>query len=120
MSSRTESDSFGPIDVPSEKYYGAQTARSIMNFKIGGVPERMPIQVVHAFGYLKQACAVVNMKYGLDKTVGETIVKATDELIKGDLDDHFPLVIWQTGSGTQSNMNVNEVVSNRAIEMLGG
>lgn len=120
MATRSESDSFGPIDVPAEKYYGAQTARSLMNFKIGGPSERMPVPLIRAFGHLKQACAIVNMKYGLDQTVGETIVKATDELIQGNLDEHFPLVIWQTGSGTQSNMNVNEVVSNRAIEILGG
>lgn len=120
MATRSETDSFGPIDVPAEKYYGAQTARSAMNFKIGGPTEQMPVPLIRAFGQLKQACAIVNMKYGLDKTVGDTIVKATDELIKGDLDDHFPLVIWQTGSGTQSNMNVNEVISNRSIEMLGG
>lgn len=121
MATRTESDSFGPIDVPADKYYGAQTARSQMNFRIGGPSERMPIPLVRAFGHLKQACAIVNMKSnGLDQTVGETIVTAADELIKGDLDDHFPLVIWQTGSGTQSNMNVNEVLSNRSIELLGG
>ena len=120
MTTRSESDSFGPIDVPAEKYYGAQTARSLMNFKIGGPTERMPIPLIRAFGHLKQACAIVNMKYGLDQTVGNSIVSATNELIKGDLDDHFPLVIWQTGSGTQSNMNVNEVISNRAIEALGG
>ena len=120
MATRSESDSFGPIDVPAEKYYGAQTARSLMNFKIGGPSERMPIPLIRAFGHLKQACAIVNMKYGLDQTVADSIVSATNELVKGELDDHFPLVIWQTGSGTQSNMNVNEVISNRAIELLGG
>lgn len=120
MATRTETDSFGPIEVPTDKYYGAQTARSLMNFKIGGSAERMPTPLIRAFGHLKQACAIVNMQYGLDSEVGDAIVKSTNELIKGDLDDHFPLVIWQTGSGTQSNMNVNEVVSNRSIEIMGG
>lgn len=91
-----------------------------MNFKIGGPEERMPLPVVHAFGYLKKAAAIVNTQYGLDKQVSDAIVKAADEVIAGKLDDHFPLVVWQTGSGTQSNMNVNEVISNRAIELLGG
>jgi len=120
MSTRSESDSFGPIDVPSDKYYGAQTARSLMNFKIGGESERMPLPLIKAFGYLKQACAQVNMKYGLDEKVGSTIVESANEVINGKLNDHFPLVIWQTGSGTQTNMNVNEVISNRSIEMMGG
>lgn len=118
---RKESDSFGPIEVPAEKYYGAQTARSLMHFDIGGTTERMPLPVIRAFGYLKRACAEVNAKhYGLDKKVAEAIVKAATEVHEGKLDDHFPLVVWQTGSGTQSNMNVNEVISNRAIELLGG
>jgi fumarate hydratase class II len=106
--------------VPADKYYGAQTQRSLQNFEIGGEPERMPIQVIHAFGVLKKAAALVNREYGLDAIVSDAIVQAADEVIKGKLDAHFPLVTWQTGSGTQSNMNVNEVISNRAIEILGG
>ncbi|MBS9719485.1 class II fumarate hydratase [Tianweitania sp. BSSL-BM11] len=116
---RRESDTFGPIDVPSDKYWGAQTQRSLENFKIGG--ERMPLPLVHALGMVKRAAAEVNVDLGkLDKEVGSTIAAAADEVISGALDDHFPLVVWQTGSGTQSNMNANEVISNRAIEMLGG
>ncbi|WP_421952662.1 class II fumarate hydratase [Pelagibacterium sp.] len=119
MSTRTETDSMGPIEVPSEKYYGAQTARSLMNFDIGG--EKMPLEIVHAFGILKKAAAVTNAKLGLmDEVTRDLVVAAADEVIAGKLDDHFPLVVWQTGSGTQSNMNVNEVISNRAIEMAGG
>lgn len=106
--------------MPADKYYGAQTQRSLQNFEIGGEPERMPIQVIHAFGVLKKAAALVNREYGLDAIVSDAIVQAADEVIKGKLDAHFPLVTWQTGSGTQSNMNVNEVISNRAIEILGG
>src|SRR5271170_5302647 len=117
--SRTESDSFGTIDVPSDKYWGAQTQRSLQNFKIGG--ETMPKPLITAFGILKLAAARVNMQLGsLDKTIGENIVKAASEVIDGKLDGNFPLVVWQTGSGTQTNMNVNEVISNRAIEMMGG
>jgi len=116
---RTESDSFGPLDVPSDKYWGAQTQRSLMNFPIGW--EKQPIAVVRALGVIKQAAATVNMAQGkLDKTLGDAIVKAASEVVAGKFDDHFPLVVWQTGSGTQSNMNANEVISNRAIEMLGG
>jgi len=119
MTIRTESDSFGNIDVPGEKYWGAQTQRSLQNFKIGG--ETMPKPLITAFGVLKRSAAVVNMQLGvLDKKLGDAIVKAADEVIDGKFDGHFPLVVWQTGSGTQSNMNVNEVISNRAIEMLGG
>ncbi|HVY12142.1 MAG TPA: class II fumarate hydratase [Alphaproteobacteria bacterium] len=119
MSSRTETDSFGPIDVPADKYWGAQTQRSLQNFKIGG--ERMPEGLITAFGVLKRAAAETNMQLGLlDKKLGEAMVKAADEVIDGKLKDHFPLVVWQTGSGTQTNMNVNEVISNRAIEILGG
>ncbi|KAK6489943.1 fumarate hydratase [Huso huso] len=117
---RIERDTFGELKVPNDKYYGAQTVRSTMNFKIGGVTERMPIQVIKAFGILKRAAAEVNQGYGLDTKIADAIVKAADEVIAGKLDDHFPLVVWQTGSGTQTNMNVNEVISNRAIEMLGG
>jgi len=116
---RVESDTMGTIEVPSDKYYGAQTARSIMNFPIGDESERMPTAVVKAFGVLKKAAAEVNTEFGLDANVAEHISKACDEVIDGSLMDHFPLVVWQTGSGTQSNMNVNEVISNRANEMLG-
>lgn len=116
---RTETDSFGPIEVQNDRYWGAQTQRSLMNFDIGG--ERMPLPLVHALGTLKLSAAVVNMKLGvLDKTIGDLIVRAADEVMHGKLDDHFPLVVWQTGSGTQTNMNANEVISNRAIEMSGG
>ncbi|XP_041107793.1 fumarate hydratase, mitochondrial isoform X2 [Polyodon spathula] len=117
---RIERDTFGELKVPNDKYYGAQTVRSTMNFQIGGVTERMPIQVIKAFGILKRAAAEVNKGYGLDTKIADAIVRAADEVIAGKLDDHFPLVVWQTGSGTQTNMNVNEVISNRAIEMLGG
>jgi len=119
MSTRIETDSMGEISVPSDKYYGAQTARSLMNFDIGG--ETMPIEIIHAFGILKKAAAITNAKLGLmDEATRDLIVAAADEVIAGKLDDHFPLVVWQTGSGTQSNMNVNEVISNRAIELAGG
>jgi fumarate hydratase class II len=119
MKTRTESDSFGPIEVAADKYWGAQTQRSLQNFKIGG--ETMPVPLIRAFGILKYAAAKVNMSLGvLDKTVGEAVCKAAREVIDGKLDAHFPLVVWQTGSGTQTNMNVNEVISNRAIEMMGG
>ncbi|MSU92162.1 class II fumarate hydratase [Rhodobacteraceae bacterium 2CG4] len=116
---RTETDSFGPLEVPADKYWGAQTQRSLKNFPIGW--ERQPVAVVRALGVIKQAAATVNMAQGkLDKRIGDTIVQAAAEVVAGKLDDHFPLVVWQTGSGTQSNMNANEVISNRAIEMLGG
>jgi fumarate hydratase class II len=119
MSMRVESDSMGTINVPADKYYGAQTARSLANFDIGG--ERMPREIVTAFGILKKAAALANHKLGLmDEATRDLIVAAADEVIAGKLDEHFPLVVWQTGSGTQSNMNVNEVISNRAIEMAGG
>ncbi|MCB1517338.1 MAG: class II fumarate hydratase [Hyphomicrobiaceae bacterium] len=119
MSTRTESDSMGTIEVPSDKYYGAQTARSLMNFEIGG--ETMPAEIIHAFGILKKAAALTNNELGLlDDSLTDLIAKAADEVIAGRLGDHFPLVVWQTGSGTQSNMNVNEVISNRAIELAGG
>lgn len=117
---RIETDTFGDISVPVDKYYGANTARSLINFDIGGPSEKMPIAIIRAFGILKRCAAEVNLIYGLDKTISELIVKASDEVISGKLDDSFPLVIWQTGSGTQTNMNVNEVISNRAIEMIGG
>ena len=119
MTTRVETDSMGPIEVPADAYYGAQTMRSRMNFRIG--TERMPIEVVHAFGILKKAAALTNRDLGnLDQDICDLIVRAADEVIGGKLDAHFPLVVWQTGSGTQSNMNVNEVISNRAIELAGG
>uniref|UniRef100_A0A1B6DEC2 fumarate hydratase n=1 Tax=Clastoptera arizonana TaxID=38151 RepID=A0A1B6DEC2_9HEMI len=118
---RLEADTFGELKVPIDKYYGAQTVRSVMNFPIGGETERMPYPVITAFGVLKKAAAIVNKDYGLDPKIADAISKAADEVICGELyNDHFPLVIWQTGSGTQSNMNTNEVISNRAIEILGG
>ncbi|NML73317.1 class II fumarate hydratase [Rhizobium sp. S-51] len=119
ISTRTESDTFGPIDVAADRYWGAQAERSRGNFKIGW--EKQPLAVVRALGIVKQAAARANMALGgLDAALGAVIVKAAQEVIDGKLDDHFPLVVWQTGSGTQSNMNANEVISNRAIEMLGG
>lgn len=117
---RTETDSFGEIQVPADKYYGANTARSIINFNIGGPSERMPLPIIKAFVILKKCAARVNQEYGLDSTIADLIVKVADEIIAGQLWDHFPLVVWQTGSGTQTNMNVNEVISNRAIELSGG
>ncbi|MHA3914532.1 class II fumarate hydratase [Halovulum sp. GXIMD14793] len=116
---RTETDSFGPLKVPAEKYWGAQTQRSLKNFPIGW--ETQPVAIVRALGAIKQAAAVVNMDQGkLPKKLGRAIVKAAGEVYKGKLDNNFPLVVWQTGSGTQSNMNSNEVIANRAIEILGG
>jgi fumarate hydratase class II len=116
---RVETDSMGAVDVPADRYWGAQTQRSRENFKIG--VERMPLPLIRAYGILKRAAAEANMEMGeLDKKIGKAIVAAADEVIAGKLDDHFPLVVWQTGSGTQTNMNANEVISNRAIEMLGG
>jgi fumarate hydratase class II len=116
---RTETDTFGPIDVDSTRYWGAQAERSLGNFKIGW--EKQPAPIIRALGIVKRASAETNMAMGrLDPKIGETIVKAAQEVIEGKLDEHFPLVVWQTGSGTQSNMNANEVISNRAIEMLGG
>ena len=116
---RTETNSFGPVEVDEDRYWGAQTARSIENFKIGG--HRMPKPIIRALGIIKRASAEVNMDLGrLDPKLGKAIVAAANEVIEGKLDDHFPLVVWQTGSGTQSNMNANEVISNRAIEMLAG
>ncbi|MCB1437703.1 MAG: class II fumarate hydratase [Rhodobiaceae bacterium] len=116
---RTETDSFGPLEVPADKYWGAQTQRSLGNFKIGG--ETMPKPLVRALGIIKKAAALTNLELdNLDKKRAQAIAKAADDVIDGKLDDHFPLVVWQTGSGTQSNMNANEVISNRAIELLGG
>lgn len=119
MSTRTESDSMGTIEVPADKYYGAQTARSLMNFAIGD--EKMPREIVTSFGILKKAAALTNNELGLlADDICTNLANAADEVISGELMDHFPLVVWQTGSGTQSNMNVNEVISNRAIELAGG
>ncbi len=116
---RTETDSFGPIEVPAHRYWGAQTQRSLGNFKIGG--ERMPEPLIRALGIQKKAAALTNMQLGvMDTKLGEAIIAAADEVIDGTLTDEFPLVVWQTGSGTQTNMNANEVISNRAIEILGG
>ena len=116
---RTETDTFGPIEVDASRYWGAQAQRSLQNFKIGW--EKQPASVVRALGIIKRASAETNMSLGhLDKNIGATIINAAQEVIEGKLNDHFPLSVWQTGSGTQSNMNANEVVSNRAIEMLGG
>ncbi|MBB4240215.1 MULTISPECIES: class II fumarate hydratase [Rhizobium] len=116
---RTETDTFGPIEVASDRYWGAQAQRSLGNFKIGW--EKQPLSVVRALGIVKQAAARANMELGqLDPALGKAIVEAAQEVIDGKLNEHFPLVVWQTGSGTQSNMNANEVISNRAIEMLGG
>lgn len=117
---RVETDAFGEIEVPADKYWGAQTQRSLGNFDINQPQDRMPEGVVKAFGILKGAAATVNMKFGLDPKIGEAIQQAAAEVAEGKLMDHFPLVVWQTGSGTQSNMNSNEVISNRAIEILGG
>ena len=116
---RIETDSFGPLEVPSSKYWGAQTQRSLINFPIGW--EKQPTAIVSALGVIKKACALANIDMGkLSKDHGMAIVEAASEVISGKLDEHFPLVVWQTGSGTQSNMNANEVIANRAIEILGG
>ena len=116
---RIETDSFGPLDVPADKYWGAQTQRSVQNFRIGW--ERQPVAIIRALGVIKRACALVNIDEGaIAPDLGRAIAAAAQEVIDGKFDDNFPLVVWQTGSGTQSNMNANEVISNRAIEMLGG
>ncbi|KAI8092544.1 fumarate hydratase [Halteromyces radiatus] len=117
---RIESDTFGEIKVPADVYWGAQTQRSLENFEIGGVPERMPLDLMKAFAFQKKAAAIVNVEFGLNKQISDAIVQAADEVISGKLDRHFPLCTFQTGSGTQSHMNINEVLSNRAIEILGG
>ncbi len=119
MNYRIEKDTMGEIQVPTDKYYGAQTARSLMNFKIGG--DRFPRELIRALGILKKAAALTNKELGtLPADKADLIIKAADEVIEGKLDEHFPLVVWQTGSGTQTNMNANEVISNRAIEIAGG
>src|ERR1700720_377629 len=116
---RHETDSMGGIDVPADRYWGAQTQRSLVHFAIGD--DRMPKRVYHAYGYVKKAAALVNAAGGrLPQWKADAIVRAAEEAIAGKLDDHFPLYVWQTGSGTQSNMNLNEVLSNRAIQLLGG
>src|SRR3984893_13079537 len=118
-STRSETDSFGPIDVPADRYWGAQTERSRQNFRIGA--DRMPMAIVHALGIVKLASAETNRELGLlDQRRARAIIRAAREVIDGKLDDHFPLVVWQTASGTQTNMNVNEVIANRANELLGG
>jgi fumarate hydratase class II len=119
IKSRMESDTFGPIEVPGDKYYGAQTARSLINFAIG--EEKMPKPLIRALGIVKYCAAQANMEFGdLDKKLGDSILAAAKEVYELKLLEHFPLSVWQTGSGTQTNMNTNEVISNRAIEMLGG
>src|SRR5580692_8836474 len=119
ISTRTETDSFGPIEVPADRYWGAQTERSRQNFRIG--QDRMPMAIVRALGIVKLAAAETNRELGLlDQRRARAIIRAAREVIDGKLDDHFPLVVWQTGSGTQTNMNLNEVIANRANEMLGG
>src|SRR5688572_24172412 len=119
MATRIETDSFGPIEVESDRYWGAQTQRSLQNFKIGR--ERFTRELIAALGVLKKAAALVNQDLGiLPAEKCKLIVAAADEVISGKLDDHFPLSVWQTGSGTQTNMNANEVISNRAIEAAGG
>jgi fumarate hydratase class II len=119
MDYRIEKDTMGTIEVPADKYWGAQTQRSLQNFRIGG--QKMPIEVIRAFAVLKKAAALTNHECGvLPKEKAEVIAQVCDEILEGKLDEHFPLVVWQTGSGTQSNMNVNEVIANRAIEILGG
>ncbi len=116
---RIETDSFGPLEVPADKYWGAQTQRSLINFPIGW--ERQPVAIIRALGVIKKACAMANKRAGaLDAKIADAIIQAAQEVIDGTLDEHFPLVVWQTGSGTQSNMNANEVIANRAIELLGG
>src|SRR5271168_1371896 len=116
---RHETDAMGGIEVPADRYWGAQTQRSLVHFSIGD--DRMPKRVYHAYGYVKKAAALVNATAGrLPQAKAAAIVRAADEAIAGKLDGHFPLYVWQTGSGTQSNMNVNEVLSNRAIQLLGG
>jgi fumarate hydratase, class II len=119
MKTRIETDTMGAVEVPADRYWGAQTQRSLEHFRIGG--DRFPRELIRAFGLLKKACALVNRELNLlPEDKARAIVQAADEVVAGKLDDHFPLVVWQTGSGTQTNMNANEVIANRAIELLGG
>ena len=119
MEYRIETDTMGQVEVPADKYYGAQTARSLMNFRIGH--DRFPRELIRALGVLKKAAALTNQELGtLPAAKADLIIQAADEVIDGKLDEHFPLVVWQTGSGTQTNMNANEVIANRAIELAGG
>src|SRR6266446_4082220 len=119
MATRRETDSMGAVEVPAHRYWGAQTQRSLEHFKIGG--ERFPREMIRALGLVKKACALVNQDLGLlDPERAKAIIQAADEVVAGALDPHFPLVVWQTGSGTQTNMNANEVIANRAIELAGG
>lgn len=121
MEYRIEKDTMGPVEVPADKYWGAQTQRSVNNFKIGGVKHQMPLEIIHAFAILKKSAAQTNAELGvLDQGKADIISQTCDEILEGKLDDQFPLVVWQTGSGTQSNMNVNEVVAYRAHVLLGG
>jgi fumarate hydratase class II len=118
---RQETDSLGEVDVPADHYWGAQTQRSLIHFAIGGDKDRMPTEVYRAYGYVKKAAAIVNASAGrLPQWMGDLICKVADEVISGQLDTEFPLYVWQTGSGTQSNMNLNEVISNRCIQLVGG
>ncbi|MBW2168379.1 MAG: class II fumarate hydratase, partial [Deltaproteobacteria bacterium] len=119
MGIRIEKDSMGSIEVEDDRYWGAQSQRSLQNFRIGD--ERMSREIIRALGILKKACALANVELGaLGKNICDLIAKAADEVIEGKLDEHFPLVVWQTGSGTQTNMNTNEVISNLAVEIAGG
>src|SRR5690554_2059428 len=121
MRIRVEKDTMGPVEVPAEKYWGAQTQRSINNFKIGGTRDQMPKEIIHAFAILKKSAAEANSELGvLDREKANIIAQACDEILEGKLDDQFPLVIWQTGSGTQSNMNTNEVIAYRGHVIMGG
>ena len=121
LGARTETDSLGSIEVPADRYWGAQTQRSLEHFAIGDGRDPMPIEVYRAFGHVKKAAARVNAEAGrLPPWMGALIERVADEIIAGDLDDHFPLAVWQSGSGTHSNMNVNEVISNRCIQLVGG
>jgi fumarate hydratase class II len=117
---RVEYDTFGPINVPTDKYWAAQTQRSLQNFAIGTSEDKMPISVIRAMAIIKKCASKVNMMYGMKEDIGNAIINASNEIIEGKLDQHFPLVIYQTGSGTQTNMNVNEVISNRSCELMGG
>jgi len=117
---RIERDTMGEIEVPMDKYWGSQTQRSLLNFAIGDEKEIMPQPIIKAFGLLKKCAAKVNIEYGLNKEIAEAIIKAANEVMECKLNDHFPLKVWQTGSGTQTNMNANEVIANRAMELMGG